>query len=118
MTELTPTPRQIEVDAKIDSIIAGAVANKLPPFAVKMLDTVLRPYAHALDFAEENGVDPSSACYEAANVMASMIVEMIVRMCPRTKGPQAANMAQTFINELTEAVNAALEANFQFGESQ
>lgn len=116
MTELTP--RQIEVNTKIDSIIAGAVANRLPPFAVKLIDTVLRPYAHALDFAEENQVQPPNACYEAANVMASMIVETIVRMCPRSEGVQAANMAQQFVTELAEAVNAALEANFNFGATQ
>ena len=81
MTELTP--RQIEVNSKIDAIIAGALANNLPPFAVHLLDKVMRPYAHALDFAEEHKVMPPEASFEIANLMGSMVVEFLVRAVDR-----------------------------------
>lgn len=116
MTELSP--RQIEVNAKIDAIVAGALQNSLPPFAVRLIDTVLRPYAHALDWAEENGVGPDSVSFELANVVASMVTELATRTVDRKEGHKAAQFAQTFANELAQGINVSLDNNFNFGAVQ
>lgn len=103
-------------DVRMARMLATARQAGMPMVKQKLIEDVLRPFTHVLNFSQLENADPVEINEGLASLTASMLVEMMLRMMPTSTPPAIVGLFVTdFIEDVNRQIVDAVNANYQSG---